>query len=208
MWPFKTPVVGDTTEALYLDETGLRYLPLQGDNEAVTRAVEKINDILRKWMMQDLMTTTENNQSVDDSLLYQLKEIDLKFLPFPIQLSTLERCMEDTELNHSGSRLMDAIVQISIEVPIEIAELIKGKFLYAQLFSIPRSINGIELPTKNDWLQTFQAVPWAHYLQFIQQLFDEDDIIKKLRELSSSQESQRTTITTTPDVPGGSSANS
>ena len=70
MWPFKTPVVGDTTEALYLDETGLRYLPLQGDNEAVAKAVEKINDILRKWMMQDLMTTTENNQSVEDSLLY------------------------------------------------------------------------------------------------------------------------------------------
>ena len=205
MWPFKTPVEGDTTERIYLDDTGLRYLPLQGDNEAAEKAITKIQDILRKWMMQDLTTTTENNQSAESSLLYQLKEIDLKFLPFPVQLSTLQKCMEDTALNHSGSRLMDAIVQISIEIPLEIAELIRGRFLYGQLFAIPRQINGVNLPTKNDWLNCLSEVPWAPYLQFIQQLFDEDDIMRKLRDLTNASDLKRTTVTTTPDLPGGGS---
>lgn len=186
MWPFKEPFVAiDNTEFIYLDETGTRFYPLMCDNTLYKESLEIIREQLRTWIVQDLSYTTSLNEVVERSLVYQLVNIDVKFLPYPTYTEMLKLCLQDTDISHSGSRLMDTIVRIGTLVPTEVLETIKGKFLYSMLYTIPREVNGQPMPNKVAWVETLSLYPWIPLMLFIQELYEADDIVDKVTKLTA-----------------------
>lgn len=171
----------DNTDVIYLDDTGKFLLPLKCDNDLYEKGIEKIKSILKAWILQDIIfTNMENGNKVDNSLVFQLKDIDTKFIPYDLQKNTLLSCLEDSATNFAGLRFFDTIVRISLEVPTEVLETLKGKFLYAMVYTIPKSINRNTVPTKQQWVSTLIELPWVTYLPFIQELYERDEEVGKL----------------------------
>ena len=183
---FKKQTVRDTNEIIYGDEFGLIRYRLLCDPEIYAKGLEKVSEHLRKWIVQDIIQTTNNNQAIETTLLFQIKDIDLKVLPYPIQKDTLLKCMTDTEINFSGSRLLDTFTRINIEVPTEVLETIKGKFLYGMIYGLPKSLGDIVYPKRQDWLNLIAEMPWCPFLVFIQDLFDSDEITSKISSMTEA----------------------
>lgn len=193
LW-FKKKEVLDSTEVIYGDPDGLVKFRLVCDPELYAKGLDTIRTLLREWMVQDIVQTTTNGQTLESSLLYQIKDVDLKVLPFPIQKETLMRCMEDTPMNFSGSRLLDTFVRINVEVPTEVLETVKGKFLYGMVYGLPRSVGDLVYPVKQDWINLISEMVWAPYLLFIQQLFDSDEITARISKISASLKENKTVL--------------
>lgn len=192
-WFKKAPLL-DNTEVIYGDPDGMQKFRLVCDPELYAKGLDTIRGLLREWMIQDIVQTTSNGQKLETSLLYQIKDIDLKVLPYPVQKEVLLKCMEDTPMDYSGSRLLDTFVRINIEVPTEVLETVKGKFLYGMVYGLPKQIGEVVYPTKQDWLNLLSEVVWCPYLIFIQQLFDSDEITDRISKLTVAAKSQGTVV--------------
>lgn len=192
-WFKKAPLL-DNTEVIYGDPDGMQKFRLVCDPELYAKGLDTIRGLLREWMIQDIVQTTSNGQKLETSLLYQIKDIDLKVLPYPVQKEVLLKCMEDTPMDYSGSRLLDTFVRINIEVPTEVLETVKGKFLYGMVYGLSKQIGEVVYPTKQDWLNLLAEVAWCPYLIFIQQLFDSDEITDRISKLTVAAKSQGTVV--------------
>lgn len=205
MWPFKDPPLMDTSDTIFLTEDGSINYPLEEEDPVrYKESIEKIFDLLRMWMSQDIAFASSRGLQVSDTLVYQLAMLDLKLLAYPTYLSMLDNIMDDTSSNEkSGSRLMDTIVRICVQVPMSDQRVITGKFLYGNLYGIPREINGMELPSKSHWAATLLKYPWVVYLPFLQELYDDDDIVAKITDLQKAK-TQLNTTTQVVNTPIGS----
>lgn len=205
----KKKIIGDTVEKIYLNEEGTRYYPLQCDHELYAKGLEIVKRHLQSWMVQDITIAGNTNQAIDTTLLYQLKEIDVKFLPYAEQQNILTACLRDNEISFSGSRLMDTFLRINVEVPIEVLETIKGKFLYGMVYGLPETISDVPIPKKEQWINTMRLFPWCHFLMFIQEIYDTDDIIKRIDALTTKiKAGNTTTVVSTTPMGGGSTSSS
>lgn len=135
--------------------------------------INTIYDIFRGWMELEEHITNSRGADARLQLVTQLQTIDIKLLGFPEILGKLLLLLEDNELTVSGSRMFDAITRISMVVPVDTLEVIKGKFLYNMLYMLPDTINSVRLPTKEMWLDAIKEHPWIPLLVFIQQLLDD-----------------------------------
>ena len=192
---FKKRIPLDTNEIIYGDERGLVRYRLVCDPDIYAKGLEKIFEHLRTWIIQDITQTTNNNQPIETTLIYQIKDIDLKVLPYPIQKETLINCMKDTEINFSGARLLDTFVRINIEVPTEVLETVKGKFLYGMIYGLPKELGDIVYPKRQDWLNLITEMPWAPFLVFLQELFDSDTITAKISSMTEALKENKQIVT-------------
>ena len=180
MWnPFKKAVVLDNTAIIFADDSGLIGWPLDCDQQLFETGTAVIKKHLKIWAMQDIAFTTSNNQPVESSLIYQLKDFDLKLLPYDEPKETLMQVLRDTPVNASGTRLMDAFVRIALETPTPVVETLKGRLLYGMVYGISRVINEVAMPSKALWVKLIQEFPWVIYLPFIQELYETDPDIAK-----------------------------
>lgn len=181
----------DTTDFIVTAD-GERKFRLVCDPAMYAAGLEIVRNHLKIWIIQDITNTLENNQGIEDTLLYQIKDTDLKFLPYQSQRDVLERCLIDTEINFSGSRLFDAITRINIEVPMEVLETIKGKFLYSMIYGLPKQLGKLVYPTKEDWIGLLADMPWVPFLVFVQEIFDSDEITNRISKLTASAKTKPT----------------
>lgn len=195
MWPFKDPPLMDTDEVIFLTDDGaINYSLIEEDTARFNQSVEKIFELIRLWMTQDISFASSRGLAVADTLTYQLAMMDVKMLAYPTYQSTLDKLMDDTASNEaSGSRLMDVIIRICMQIPIADQRVLTGKFLYGNLYGIPRVINGMELPSKDHWAATLRKYPWIIYLPFLQELYDDDEIVAKITDLQKSKTAAATT---------------
>ena len=185
MWPFKQPVPQDDTETLIIPGQG--YINLAVDQELYDKCIDKIKSYLKVWAMQDIVLATSTNQPVESTLIYQLKDIDLKFLPYPSYKEVLILCMKDTPVNNSGSRFFDTVVRIHLAIDPSILAAIKGRFISSMTYALSAAINDTPLPSKSDWIQLLAELPWVIYLPFIQELYDTDEqIMHETKYIASS----------------------
>lgn len=198
-WPWQKEEIVDTAEFIFTDEPGVFY-PLEADHELFTQCIDKIKDILRIWMTQDISFATKRRLEVTDTLVYQIMQTDLKFLGYISNFELFSTILNDSADSSSGSRLMDAFVRIAMQIPIDIQRVITGRFLYAHVWCLQKQINHIDLPSKQDWLGILKEHPWVVYLPFIQELYDEDDIVTKVTELQQATITgfKQTTVVDTP----------
>lgn len=203
MWPFPPKVVPDTTENLYIDPKGLLSFPLDCDDTRFNTSMTTITDILRVWSVQDINYATNRGIPVENTLLHQLSCINLKFLPFDSQKSALDRVMLDNDADFSGSRLMDAITRIYIQVPPIVVEVFRGRFLWGMIYGITSTIHDQPLPTKEQWITFMMEYPWSPFLTVIQHLYDEDDVVRKVRENQSMLRSSNVQVARVTDNMGG-----
>ena len=189
MWnPFaKKAIALDNTEIIYADDSGLVGWPLSCDQQLFETGLTVIRKHLKNWILQDIIFTTDNNQAVESSLVYQLKDFDLKLLPYDEPQATLQTVLKDTPVNASGTRLMDAFVRITMEAPIEALEALKGRMLYGMVYCISRTINDTPMPSKQQWVKTLQELPWVIYLPFLQELYETDTDISKMTDVRARQ---------------------
>lgn len=174
MWPFKTklePLPDSVVTGIVLDD-GVMYPILAENNDEYEKGLEKMKELLTRWIVQDIKLVTEVGRSVDSSLSYSLRNIDIKFLPFPAYWDILLQSVKDTEFNRSGSRFFDTIASIYVEVPTEVIRTFIGKFLYGMIYGLPNYVNDQQLPTKEDWTNLLAQVPWAPFLQLVQTILD------------------------------------
>ena len=187
MWPFtkEEPITEDSMDGIILDEN--YTLPIIMDNEEYRKGLETMKGILANWIRQDFTSLSMIRQSpATDSLVHAFRNIDLKFLPYPLMREQLENALEDTNISFSGSRFFDAIVLIHSQVPTEVIETFKGKFLHGMLYGLPREINGNPLPSKQNWISLLAKHPWVPFIQLIQAIF-EDEIAPKVGTQDSSK---------------------
>lgn len=191
----KKQVFVDTVERIFLDDTGARFFNLEVDPDRYEKGIATMKEILKDWTVQDITYTTDNNQPIDSSLLYQLKEIDLKFLPYDVYRQRLNYCLGDDAVNYSGARFFDAITRINTYIPLDILDAFRGKFLYAMLYGLPKTINTYELPPKELWLDLLVEHPWVPYLLVVQDLFDREEALEKLFRMQETVKHQQATVT-------------
>lgn len=185
MWPFKQPELQDDTDTLIIPGQGV--IGLSVDQELYDKCLEKIKGFLKTWAMQDIYLATNTNQPVEATLIFQLKDIDIKFLPYPSYKEVLRLCMKDTPVNNSGSRFFDAIVRIHMAIEPSILAAIKGRFISSMTYALSAQINDMQLPSKEDWIRLLAEMPWVIYLPFIQELYETDeDIIKETKFIATS----------------------
>lgn len=207
MWPFSKPVLTDNTAFIFVTPEGdVNYPLIYPNNAEYTAGLEKIKEILRVWILQDIAFASQKGLRVEDTLIYQIMQIDLKFLGWEHQLNVLLRCIEDKGESYSGSRLMDTFLRIYIAVETDIIEVIKGRFLYGMIYGLQDQVNGQDLPNKQQWLKAILTYPWIPFLIFLQELYDEDDIVAKVTQLQGNGFSQATTTVLNNRPLGGAPA--
>lgn len=174
MWPFtKKPILIDTlADGIMLDEAVV--LPLDCDEEQYQNSLTIIESIFRKWMQLEIDVAANTNTPLDHTLPYQLRNIDLKFLPYPVNREMLDMVLKDNEISRSGSRFFDIIVTIYSSVPSMVLETMRGRFMYGMLYGLPRIIDDKPLPSKEEWVSLLAEHPWVPLLHIQQQLFDSD----------------------------------
>ena len=172
MWPFSKPKIIDSVYTGIMLEDGVMYPVIAEDNGVYEKGLETMKNLIARWILQDLKLITDVGRPIETSLSYSLRDIDVKFLPFPSYWDFLLQTIKDTEYNRSGSRFFDTIANIYIEVPTEVIRTFIGKFLYGMIYGLPRIINDQPLPTKEDWINLLAQVPWAPFLQLVQTVLD------------------------------------
>lgn len=172
-WPFKkeSQIVDSVLTGIMLED-GVMYPIMAENNEEYENGLETMKNLIARWILQDIKLVTEIGRPLESSLSYSLRNIDVKFLPFPSYWDILLQSMKDTEFNRSGSRFFDTIANIYIEVPTEVIRTFIGKFLYGMIYGLPRYINDQPVPTKDDWVNFLAQVPWAPFLQLVQTVLD------------------------------------
>ena len=174
MWPFtkqERPLVDTLLTGIQLDEN-LWYPIISENNEEYINGIEKMKDILSKWIMQDIKLATDIGKPADTTMAYALRNIDLKFLPYPSHLFILIDTLSNTEYNRSGGRFFDAITVIYTEVPTEVIRTFIGKFLYAMIYGLPNEIDKQQLPSKEDWVTAMAQAPWCPFVHLVQSILD------------------------------------
>ena len=171
------PILHDTSEEIFLNNEGTAFYPLQCDPFIYAQSLDSIRQILLRWIKQDRVEVDGVSSRIEGTVSYLLYTFDLKLLPHDVYLSRLLEIIKDTDLNKSGSRLMDAVVLINTTIPIEVLECLKGKFLYSMLYAFPPNLTGEETkPTKEMWLAALEIVPWAPLILLIQELMMLEDM--------------------------------
>lgn len=168
----------DTTDTIFTD-SGIESdnYPLNvEDPEEYRTSLAIIRKYLLNWMVQDQVMTTSVNQPVESCLSYSIKDIDLKFLPYPTYATKLEEILQDTEINHSGSRLMDTFNRIYLEIAPQHIRVLQGRFIYGMLYGLSATVNGMTLPSKEMWLDYMAAHPWIPFLAIIQDIYENERI--------------------------------
>lgn len=184
----------DQQDVIYGNSDGSVMYPLELDPESelqYANALPVMREILRNWMLLDIKLAADNGQPLNSTLSYQIKSIDLKFLPTDTMHEALLRCMHDTPANYSGTRLQDAFVRIALAVPTPVLQVFTGRFLYGMLYSISNEINGIPVPTKPQWIALLAELPWVPYLVLIQDIFETDKVLSELFSKISEDYSNR-----------------
>ena len=174
----------------YLDtEMNIFYLgndqrwsfPVRADDAAEwDKFIENIQRHLRTWMIQDQAFAANGNQSVTSTLCYNLKEIDLKYVPYPSYFLKLQECLRDTEINNSGNRLMDTFVRIYLHSDPYLLEVLQGRFLHGVLCALSPTINDRPLPNANQWADCLEQLPWLPLVVFIQDMYENDEIYSEV----------------------------
>lgn len=174
MWPFtKKPTLIDTLAGgIMLDSNVI--LPLECDEEQYNAALVTIESIFRKWMTLEIDVASNTNTSLEHTLPYQLRNIDIKYLPYPVNREMLETILRDNDISRSGSRFFDIIVTIYSSIPSIVLETMRGRFMYGMLYGLPRVIDDKPLPSKEEWISLLAEHPWIPLLRIQQQLFDSD----------------------------------
>ena len=184
MWPFKKKnVLIDTTEFIALDDGFV--LPLICDFDLYQSGLKEATAVIDSWIAQELNNNNALAERIQSSIIFELRKFDLKYLPYPVQISSLENVLLDTELSNAGSRFFDMIVELYTKVPTEVLETYKGKFLHAMLYGLPRNINDRPLPDKEAWTILLSKHPWVPFIKLIQDIF-ETKYMPKLTQSSSS----------------------
>ena len=172
MWPFRKSGLIDSVMTGVMLEDGVMYPVVIENNEVYEKGLETMKNLIARWILQDLKLITDVGRPIESSLSYSLRNIDVKFLPFPSYWDILLQTMKDTDFSHSGSRFFDTIANIYIEVPTEVIRTFIGKFLYGMIYGLPKTINDQPIPTKEDWTNLLAQVPWAPFLQLVQTVLD------------------------------------
>ena len=173
MWPFKKDELAfDTVLTGIHLSSGCTYPVLSDNNEEYAKGIEKMKDILGNWITQDIKLVTEVGKEPDTSMAYAIRNIDLKYLPYPTHLNILLDTLTNDEYNRSAGRFFDAITAIYTEVPTEVIRTFIGKFLLAMLYGLPRTIDKNELPSKEDWIEAMTIAPWAPFVHIVQTILD------------------------------------
>ena len=197
---FRKPHLSDSTEVIFLDNTGAFFYPLEYEDRAEFKeSLDIIKEQLRLWVISDINYATNNGQSVENALSFQLSTLDLKMLPKSGNLLGLLQMLSDTEIDFSGTRLMDVIVRISMSVSIGVLETLKGRFLYGMVYTLPKKINDRELPTKDEWVELLAELPWVYLLPFIQEIYDNDELVHRIAKMAETTKNNNTHIANNPD---------
>ena len=130
MWLFNRAEPLDTNTEIYLDATGARFLPLTYDSaEEFDRYIKLIQDHLRRWIALDMSMVTHLSREANTSLAARFANLDLKQLPFDGTRVQLLSYIAGDEAYRPFPRFLDVVNQISLEIPVEMTECLKGKFL-------------------------------------------------------------------------------
>lgn len=197
----------DTDTAIYYGYGENDFFPLEVDDpEEFRNSIEIIRSNLKIWMLQDQVFATTTNRSIESSLSYNLKEIDLKLLAYPSYHSRLLDILQDTEISHSGSRLMDVIHRIHLLIPARHIRVLQGRFLNGVLYGCGDYVGEIPLPSKKQWLPCIHDIPWIPFIAFIQEIYENDHDCAEIMKLIGSQTTPTvandvTTITQNPNAP-------
>jgi hypothetical protein len=184
MWPFKKEqLLVDTTEFIALAD-GFA-LPLICDFALYQSGLKEASTVIESWINQELDNNTALSERIQSSIVFELRKFDLKYLPYPVQINSLESVLMDTELSNAGSRFFDMIVELYTKVPTEVLETYRGKFLHAMLYGLPRNINDKPLPNKEAWTILLSTHPWVPFIKLIQDIF-ETKYAPKLTQRASS----------------------
>lgn len=155
---------------------GVDYTLVSEDRNVEEASIKRIATEINKWALQDY-TFDMSNSGYEHSLAYQLATIDLKFLPF--QMDALRVPLMDNEYSRNASRFLDMLNYLFMTEPEWVFSLITGRFLYSQLYMMPRHMvitndqEPVELPTKEDWAKCLSIYPWIPLLVFLQHDFDD-----------------------------------
>lgn len=205
MFFFKKPQpIADTSDYIFLTDDGSCFYPLTCDPELYAKGLDLIRENIRKWMLQDHATCLTTGTPIENTIAYQIQQLDLKRLPEPNGILALSNILSDTEFSRSGGRLMDTVVRIYTFVPQEVLNAFSGKFLYGMLYALPPSINDVPLPTKSEWLELLQSWPWVPLLLIIQELYDNDEVYSRITAAIGKRAAAETTVATGDTVPEAS----
>ena len=194
--------IPDTEDIIYLDPLGEHFLRLDyPDEHEYKDLLEIVRAKIRSWMLMDIDLASSIDRGIDNSLSIKLATIDLKFLPKTGNWSQFLSYIETNPIYSPLTRLLDTINQISMEVPSKFLETLKGRFLYGMIYLMPKTCSSYSLPTKDEWVDVLNQMPWVFLLPIVQELYDTDKVIKMLNDkIAITKNLQENTVTAAPSI--------
>lgn len=171
-----------------LDKKGKEFWPLvcspgglEGE-QLIEQSILKIKTQLSLWMLSDLFYVINTDRGIEHTLSNRIYQMPLSFLPTDEQVSFLYRLLQDNQISASGTRFLDACRVATSLIPPEVFMCIRGRFLFSMTegLSVQHPAQG-SYPTKEDWVEVLKTIPWAPYLQYVQELYDTDQEFIKNR---------------------------
>lgn len=180
MWPFRKKNIldqSDTTAEIWI---GNRAFPLTCDNQLYNDNVQLIRQYVSSWLQQEIEIMQGLSVNPEVGLLNTFRKVDIKMLGWPDNVNILLNLLRDNQMSIQGQRFEDLVIRIIMNVPVEIMEVITGKFLYAVLYKTRKVVNDNTMPTKEAWENALITIPWIPLLSFVQEVMDTEQSMKRI----------------------------
>lgn len=144
-------------------------------NALFQESLQRITNELKHWMTRDVQAAQAANVEPDNSLAFQLSNLNLSALPR--LRAELEGALTDNDYSLSATRFFDCITYLRVTEPPAVFEIMEDRFLHAKVSVLPRELkisNGevITSPSLEEWTDMLNDYPWIPLLCIIQHEYD------------------------------------
>ena len=147
---------------------------VQQYHDEMSRAKQYITE----WMRNELTIAEELNLDVRNTLPYIFSTMNINSMSLPESYTRIDSIMSDTKEYRPGSRWLETVVRIHLNVDTAALTTFVGKFLDAYVYRL-----GIDYTsgTKQDWEDVLFRYPWIPYIVLVQEAWDTNEQFKQYR---------------------------
>ena len=147
---------------------------VQQYHDEMSRAKQYITE----WMRNELTIAEELNLDVRNTLPYIFSTMNINSMSLPESYTRIDSIMSDTKEYRPGSRWLETVVRIHLNVDTTALTTFAGKFLDAYVYRL-----GIDYTsgTKQDWEDVLFRYPWIPYIVLVQEAWDTNEQFKQYR---------------------------
>lgn len=201
---FFSKPISPLTQAVLVDPKTKLYWPTECSSEELYRSsVEIVKNHLRDWIDSDIFYVTSTNQTLEDTLSFQLCQLQLLRLPEPKIFDSFAHLLDPNALNNTAGRLIDACTSATMDIPTEVFYCIRGRFLFAVTEGLYSELDEeATYPTKVQWAELLIQFPWLPYIKYIQEIFETEKQFQEIRKRVVRDRAIQTTVAVNSSTAG------